>query len=227
MCLAACFRLQFLQSLTKSQNKGSPKVFSQLWEHKTILDNWATSTTWIFKGHQQEPWAETTYLDWTLQEGGCNLHRNGGQQGWLRSSTQFKHEQLSLRAASAACSKMVKHREEAWAQVPLTQFPRGMSAAVSSWALSVVNNSDSPESTSMLLTLQHKMFFKMSGPTHTMPQMHTDDGAVMEPMLAYNIKWDKLTKQVCMSTLEPTALTHWGIQSSRPTVALQTGKAQW
>lgn len=59
-----------------------------------------------------------------------------------------------------------------------------------------------------------------------MPQMHTDDGAVMEPMLADNIKGDKLTKQVCMSTLEPIALTHWGIQSSRSTVALQTGKAQ-
>lgn len=28
-----------------------------------------------------DPGAETTYLGWILQEGGCNLHRNGGQHG--------------------------------------------------------------------------------------------------------------------------------------------------
>lgn len=61
-----------------------------------------------------EPSAGTTYLGWPLQEGGCNLHRNGGDTMIKKRHTVQTPTTQHLRAAaSAACSEVANlHREE-------------------------------------------------------------------------------------------------------------------
>ncbi|ELK14784.1 hypothetical protein PAL_GLEAN10005566 [Pteropus alecto] len=51
-----------------------------------------------------EPSAGTTYLGWPLQEGGCNLHRNGGdtmikKQHTVQTPTTQRLEQLHQQLA--------------------------------------------------------------------------------------------------------------------------------